>query len=222
MALRNVEDLQSKLDRDLSWRRKEISGFKISARNSDQARKYLFRAGLVMLAAHWEGFLKKGASLYLEHVFAQGLKIQELSPIMVAVAFYADVKKASEANYPNSEFNHIALAKRIQAGSSQICNRSGWNIKTEGNPGSGLVGDILGSIGVDSQLGMDEAHWEVMTKFIDQQLLRDRHQVAHGEYLALTKDEFLTRAERLLDLLEAFKHTIVDSAVSMKYRTNDL
>lgn len=221
MALRNVEELQFKLDSDLSWRRKEISGLKVSARNSDQARNYLFRAGLVMLAAHWEGFLKKGASLYLEHVFAQGLKIQELSPIMVAVAFYADVKKASEANFPCSELNHVALAKKIQAGNSEVCIKSGWNVKTEGNPGSGLVGNILGSIGVDSQLGMDEAQWEAMTKFIDQQLLKDRHQVAHGEYLELRKDQFLDRAERLLDLLEALNNTIIDSAISKRYKTSN-
>lgn len=218
MAVQRIEDLQRGLDRELAWRKKEISGLRLSAMKSDSERHYLFRAGLVLLCAHWEGFLKRGASLYLDHVFSQGLRIADLTPLMVAVAFFDDVKNASGASFPNSERHHISLARRILQGLDEVCVRPGWNISTGGNPGSELLEKILESIGVDPRLGMDGAAWGATVVFIDEQILRDRHHVAHGMSFRLSRNEFLDRAERLSSLLDALHSTIMSSAVSRSYR----
>lgn len=218
MAVERIEDLQRGLDRELAWRKKEIAGLRISAMRSDSERHYLYRAGLVLLCAHWEGFLKKGASLYLDHVFSQGLRIADLTPLMVAVAYFDDVTKASEANFPNSELHHISLARRILQGLDEVCVRPGWKVSTGGNPGSELLGKILESIGVDPRLGMDGAAWAATVVFIDEQILRDRHHIAHGMSFRLSRDEFLERAERLSKLLDALHSTIMSSAVSRSYR----
>lgn len=215
---RTVEDLQQSLDRDLSWRKKEISGLRVSAMRSDDARHYLFRAGLVLLCAHWEGFLRKGVALYTDHVFSQGLRIRELNPVIVAIAFFADVKKAAEAGFPGSESHHLALARRILLGVDEICVAGGWEVKTEANPGTELLDRVLASIDVDRQLGMDGATWAATRRFIDEQILRDRHLVAHGEGLRLTRDEFLERAERLSLLLDHLHSTLMSAAVRGSYR----
>ena len=218
MAVQRIEDLQRGLDRELAWRKKEISGLRISAMKSDSERHYLFRAGLVLLCAHWEGFLKNGASLYLDHVFSQGLRIADLTPLMVAVAFFDDVKNAAGASFPHSEHHHISLARRILQGLDEVCVQPGWKISTGANPGSELLQKILNSIGVDPRLGMDGAGWAATMVFIDEQILRDRHQIAHGMSFRLTRDEFLDRAERLSRLLDALHSTIMASAVSQSYR----
>jgi hypothetical protein len=218
MTTQTVEDLQRSLDRDLSWRKKEISGLRVSAMRSDGARHYLFRAGLVLLCAHWEGFLRKSVSLYVEYVFAQGLRIRELSPVIVALAFFADVKKAAEAGYPGSEDHHLALARRILLGIDAVCSAAGWEIKTEANPGTELLDRVLASIGVDRQLGMDGATWAATRLFIDEQILRDRHRVAHGEGLRLSRDEFLERAERLSLLLDHLHSTLMSAAANGGYK----
>jgi hypothetical protein len=65
---------------------------------------------------------------------------------------------------------------------------------------------------------MDGAAWAATVVFIDEQILRDRHYIAHGMSFRLSRDEFLERAERLSRLLDALHSTIMSSAMSRSYR----
>ncbi|RYG56921.1 MAG: hypothetical protein EON56_03340 [Alphaproteobacteria bacterium] len=218
MTPQPLEALQRSLERELSWRSDEITEL-CTVISEGGAQAYpLFRAGLVMLSAHWEGFLKKSVSLYLDHVFAQRLPLDQLSPPMVAVAFFNDVKHAATSNYPGSDLHHVSLARRIQQGLHTICEKPGWTVATQGNPGTDLLERILASVGLDKRLGMDEPAWAATGKFINDHVLRDRHQVAHGEGLRLTQDEILARATRLLDLLATLRLTIIEAAGAERYR----
>jgi len=138
---------------------------------------------------------------------------------MVAIAFFSDVRRAAEANYPGSDGHHLALARRILLGTGEICAIPGWEVKTEGNPGTDVLDRVLASIGIDRQLGMDQASWATTRQFIDEHLLRDRHLVAHGEGLRLARDEFLSRAERLGQLLDRLHSALMLGATSACYRT---
>lgn len=218
MPAESVEELQARLDRELAWRKKEISGLRISAARSDADRRYLYRAGLVLLCAHWEGFLRRAVELYVMHVFSQGLRIGELVPVFVANAFYSDVRKAGEANFPGSEECHIKLAKRIQLGTTEVCTVPTWEVKTEANPGSEILVKLLSSVGINTRLGYDEASWGTMRVFIDEQVVRDRHRVAHGDGFPVNRDEFLERAERMTKLLERLSSAVLGAAEARSYR----
>lgn len=218
MTILTLEDLQSKLARDLAWRKREISGLRVSALRSDARRNYLFRAGLVLLCAHWEGFLRRSIECYVDHVFSQNLKIKELTPEFVALAYFSDVRRAGEANYPGSEENHLKLAKRILRGTEEICARSSWDIRTEGNPGTDVLARLLASVGLDTQLGFDAATRSAMKVYIDEQVVRDRHRVAHGEGFRVSRDEFLERTQRMLDLLDRVSTELLSAAENKAYR----
>jgi hypothetical protein len=218
MPAQTVEELQAQLDKELAWRKKEISGLRVSAARSDSDRRYLYRAGLVLLCAHWEGFLKRSVDLYVRHVFSQGLRISELVPVFVANAFFSDVKKAGEANFPGSEECHIRLAQRIQLGTTEVCATPTWEVKTEANPGSDILFKLLSSVGINTRLGYDDASWGTMRVFIDEQVLRDRHRVAHGDGFPVNRDEFLERAERMTRLLERLSSTVLGAAEARSYR----
>lgn len=219
MGILLVSDLQSKLEKEIAWRKKEIFDFKMMVSQAEQEPYHVVRAGLVLLCAHWEGYLKKSIQRYVEHVLAQRLRLRDLTPIFVANLYFRDVKKAAESTYPGSEEHHIRLAKRILKGLDQICEPPTWEV-TESNPGTPMMERILSSVGLDHKLGMDTAEWSTMKVFIDEQILQDRHKIAHGEYHRIDKSEFIKRADRLLVLLDRLTDSIIRAATNKDYFVN--
>ncbi|WP_241303283.1 MAE_28990/MAE_18760 family HEPN-like nuclease [Burkholderia stabilis] len=218
MSARTVEEFQAKIARELAWRKREITGLRLSARRSDGGRSYLFRAGLVLLCAHWEGFLRKSIEIYFDHVFSQKLRIRELTPNFVAASFFADVQRAGKTDYPGSPETHGKLANRILKGLDEICTHSTWDAKTEGNPGTDVLTRLLSSAGIHPQLGLDAATWSTTKIFIDEQVVRDRHRVAHGEGFRLSRIEFLERSERILLLLDRISNEFINAAENKAYK----
>ncbi|WP_139253414.1 MAE_28990/MAE_18760 family HEPN-like nuclease [Burkholderia ubonensis] len=218
MSVKTVDDFQLRIARELAWRKREISGLRLSARRSGSERGYLFRAGLVLLCAHWEGFLRNSVDLYFKHVFSQRLRLKELAPNFVAAAFFADVQRAGKADYPGSADTHGRLAQRILLGLDEIYTQSSWDIKTGGNPGTEVLARLLSSAGISPQLSFDAATWSTMKVFIDEQVVRDRHRIAHGEGFRLSQLEFLERSERMLGLLDRVSSELINAAEQKVYK----
>lgn len=69
MKIENLEDLQDKIDKDLAWRKKELTSIKSDVQmsntkeRSEQSRA--IRAGITLLYAHWEGAIKIYQSITL-------------------------------------------------------------------------------------------------------------------------------------------------------------
>ena len=78
MKIRTIDELQDYIDREMSWRRKELSAIKS---NIFVARKFAkntaLRSGIAILYAHWEGMVKNIAMGYLSYVSNQRLKYRE-------------------------------------------------------------------------------------------------------------------------------------------------
>ena len=215
--METVADFQNAVQRDLAWRKLEISALRTLVNQSDEDAHYVFRATQVLLCAHWEGFLKKAARLYLEHVFAQNILLKDMVPCMVAVAYFDDVLAAASAKFPGSELNHLKLAEKIVRTINGRVERPSWNVDTEGNPGTDTLERVLRSIGVDPQLEMELAAWTTTRVFINEQIVRDRHYVAHGDGFRIDRASLLARVQRLLDLLDTLSDRLQDAAVSKRY-----
>jgi hypothetical protein len=67
-------------------------------------------------------------------------------------------------------------------------------------------------------LGLDAAAWSTTKVFIDEQVVRDRHLVAHGEGLRLSRLEFLERSDRMLDLLDRVSGELINAAELQVYK----
>ena len=90
--IRNADHLYDKLDQDFAWRRKELTFLNKNIKNAKAHNLQTnLRCGVVLLYAHWEGFIKNAAENYLKFVAttvaAKGITYNELDNCFIALAF---------------------------------------------------------------------------------------------------------------------------------------
>src|SRR6266404_7422672 len=86
MKLRTLVQLQDQLDRDHAWRRKELTTIVNYVRSSpEKTQAMAIRAGLLLIYAHWEGFIKYAAECYLNFVAMQGVPLGRLGYSFIAL-----------------------------------------------------------------------------------------------------------------------------------------
>lgn len=216
-APQTIDDLEDRLTGEIGWRKKEISAFRTAAARASSSQTYYCRAGSVMLCAHWEGFLRASIQTYVDYVFSQSLRLKDLATPFVAIYFFREVVTAGAARFPGSDGQHIKLARKIEASLEGSCDRPSWKVDTEGSPGSVVTGNILASAGLNRMMGLDETGWSVQRVFIDTQLLKDRHKVAHGERYPISQSDFRDRSDRVIGMCELLLNLILDAAGSQAY-----
>ncbi|WP_272529225.1 MULTISPECIES: MAE_28990/MAE_18760 family HEPN-like nuclease [unclassified Providencia] len=210
MKIRTLEELDSALDSDLSWRKHEISLITNSVfKAKGKVKLTMKRAAITLMYSHWEGYVKKSSEIYLAY-------LNRLAPK------YCNMK---------DNFSHISLKSRFNKGftlkkyDSQkeifdyIINGLNCNfnvnyedvIDTESNLKSEQFSNIL------SQLGLDMQPFELKFNFIDQKLIKNRNAIAHGEYVADKdiNDAYDEISTHLLELIDTF-HSMIKSAASNK------
>ncbi|MGT2509750.1 MAE_28990/MAE_18760 family HEPN-like nuclease [Cupriavidus basilensis] len=183
MKLRTQVQLQDFLDTELGWRVKEIADMKSAVKQSRYlSEKTVVRAALALLYAHWEGFVKCAVTGYVSYVNYQGLTYAELRSCFVvfglkkALHDLAESRKAA-GNIAAIDFVRDQLNERAQLNLDKAVN-------TESNLSSMVLGNILLSVGIDP------SPYESRYHLIDERLLKRRNNIAHGDYLEVTRDDW--------------------------------
>ena len=101
------EQFEIFLQDDISWRKKEISELFLLAKLNDE-NETLLKSLILILYAHWEGYIKKSSKLYIKYVVEEKIKIQELTMNFKAIA----MKEVAKACMENRE--SISLAKEFE------------------------------------------------------------------------------------------------------------
>ena len=215
MKIRTLEHLNQRLTEDLIWRKKEITDLNdlIETRNfSISKHNMLLRGGVTILYAHWEGYIKTVATSYLEFVVRQKLTYDELAINFVAVAMKTKLKEATETNKATifTEVTKFLL--------TQTNNRSSIPYEDVVTTGSNLSSSILCEIACI--LGLDYSFYETKEIIIDEQLLKRRNAIAHGEYLSLDHDEYRNLQREILAMMEYFRNQVENNAAQKLYLRN--
>ena len=219
MKIKDLFDLEEKIDNELAWRKKELTSIKVDVEFSEKKEKSeqskAIRSGIAMLYAHWEGAIKSIAEYYLIYVSGLNLKYGELKNNFLAIAMkhslndFEDSKKASI---------HNRLIDDIYAKKNEISQIPYKNIiKTDSN----LKMDVFKEI--TANIGIDDAPYMLKGKLVDQRLLGNRNKIAHGERLetldgiANTSD-YIELHTMIVKLIDNFAQDIREAAKSEKYK----
>lgn len=206
--IRTTGQLQEILDKEFSWRLKEIASLKIVVKTSDKlSKKTAVRAAIPLLYGHWEGFIKNSSTYYLEFVNGQSLTYKELKSCFVVFGVKRKINdlissKNSNVSISTLEFLRDELNERAKLKIESA-------IRTEFNLSSKVFDNIAKSIGISTQA------YEARYNLIDESLLSRRNHIAHGEYLDVDSEGFRDLADEILFLLRSYK-TDIENAVSLE------
>lgn len=97
IKIRNIEQLEEELTKDLSWRKKEMLSLKILIEKDSVNENILLRAGMALLCAHFEGFIKKASNCYIGYVSEQKIKYKDLRSSFAAIKMENEFKTCSKS-----------------------------------------------------------------------------------------------------------------------------
>ncbi|WP_434779063.1 MAE_28990/MAE_18760 family HEPN-like nuclease [Neisseria sp. Ec49-e6-T10] len=209
-----IDILQEKLDKDLSWRKKEISNLLLHIDSQEGSLQIaLIRGAITILYAHWEGFVKVASIKYLEYVCNQGYSLAELthnfSYITLGKKFPHNQVSMNSYRCQKEIFDYIHTQHQNEK--LQISPKD--TIKTHSN----LTFKHFKIIG--QQLGIDISWYSTKENFIDKCLLALRNPIAHGEFRndgQLLK-EFNQMKQHTLDCIEKFKDLIINASENQEF-----
>lgn len=207
--MRTKDELLQKIDDDLIWRRRELSSFRAAIQDTGPLpgrRSSLLRAGVALLYAHWEGFVKRCGAYYLEFVANQGKKASELQVNFIAVKFKSRLTEANKSNKPSAsaelvEFFCTRLDDRLRIPHRGI-------IDTKSNLSSSVLREIVWI------LGLDMSPYETKCHLIDSSLLDRRNHIAHGDVLDIGLEDYLTLHDEVMFLIDTFRTQLQNAAVT--------
>lgn len=214
MKIKKIEKLQDLLDKDLSWRRKELIDIKLLIHSTKNPT--LCRAGIALLSAHFEGFIKQAANYYIVYVASQNIKISLLNTNFAAIY---TAKLFSQC----FESNKITVYKKTIDDFLEKYSNETFKIKyleedpiikTGGNPSSTVVRNIFDSI------GLDFSPYETKINFIDSDLLSNRHGIVHGNKTYIEISDFDTTFKVITDIMVQFSEQVIYGAINKIYLKN--
>jgi hypothetical protein len=208
MKLRTPEEFQDHLDHEYAWRIKEINNITSHVRiHNGPAASAFLRAGVPLLYAHWEGFIKSSAEAFLNHVCLQRKKYNELNVCFSLHGFKTYLDTIGETRKQHLRLDAL---KFILSGLGGVAQFS-WKdkINTESNLNSVVFQSIAAAVGVDP------GPYSTRFQLIDEKLLRSRNEIAHGKYLEVTCSSFMTLSDETILLMRRFKDDL-QNIISLK------
>lgn len=189
---------------DSAWRKKEISSIKQRiARSDGEARAIMMRAGILILYAHWEGFVKYSAKTYIAHINERVARFSvPLTDHYKSLLMWRTIQRKGE--YPHRK-TPIGFLDVVQEwATSPDTKLSEEMIDTESNLNSEVLSKILRII--DIPFG----DFEPKKHLIDEKLLGRRNPIAHGQRWSITVDDYYEADREVRMLLNIFQKHIED------------
>lgn len=189
----------------------EIADMKNAVKNARfLSEKTITRAAVALLYGHWEGFVKSATTGYLSYVESQGLTYAELHACFVVFGLKKVLNELTESR---NAAGNIAAVKFIR---DQLGERAQLKIdraiNTEANLSSQVLANILLSVGIDT------SPYESRYHLIDERLLKRRNNIAHGEFLEVSPDEWASLADEILLMLRQLKTDIENASALAAFK----
>lgn len=206
-----MPSLVDDLDRSLSWRKYELSTLFLQAKsNTDKIQESLLRACIVMLYAHWEGFIKDATRIYIDNINKQKINLEDLSHRLARLAFSKDIEEFPKHKKYKTYGDCYGKIINCRKTYKKLTNE----IDVKSNLTSKIFKDILYLIDDDENKYKD--FFEYIDKVVDA-----RNAISHGRQLKsgiATIIEFDEVHKKINDAIEIFKNAIINNFESQRFK----
>jgi hypothetical protein len=200
-----VTNFSSSLALERARRARALSDVRVLyARADDQLKHVAAQAVIVLCYASWEGYFNFCADVYISHVNSLRRPLVELNPALLACVIDRHLESLKDRDFRPEHKPSFARSVYSEAQALAV----------EGNTGllkaaSNLDYDRL-SICLDA-LDVDACRFVKHQNFIKHELVKWRHQVAHGDEPDLSQSDLLAHSERTEELLSIMGEAFEDS-----------
>lgn len=185
-----LEQYESEIEVDLAWRKMEISNlFKIM--NDSDAKEVVMKSMVLLLYAHWEGFIKRTSKLYLKYVSELKVKNKLLTVNFQAIMLKNIAKECIDNDSLNlqKEFDFMNKQNKIEDKPFKI-HVDPYNefdndiINTQHNLSSKVLKNITQIVGMKYNDAIKKR-----SNYIDVMLVNHRNSIGHAGKFANTNSE---------------------------------
>lgn len=202
--------LQDALDNEMTWRIREISIFRLAGKREGADQKALIRAGIAIVYAHWEGFIKAASECYLNFVNNQGHKYRELKTCFVVFGMKSRLYMIADSRKSKSSIEALDFLL------SEMDKTAKMNLGSAINTESNLTSKVFTNIAQSININIDQ--YETKFNLIDESLVNRRNSIAHGEYIDLKPVQFIELVDEVLRLMRLYKTDLENAASQASYK----
>ena len=210
MKIKTIENLEDALDKHLAWRKQEMLNLKTLIDRGDDARIMLIRAGMALLCAHFEGFIKDASYDYLSFVANQNICYKDLQEVFSIWKIHSLLEECAKSSKYSIQARVLEKYNALSSEPFSINKKS--MINTHSNPSTEVLKELLLTLGVETDIFRTKAN------YIDSSLLANRHSIVHGERTNLAYDDFSVTFDIIMRILDDYKDFLIDAAAEEAYK----
>jgi hypothetical protein len=206
LKLQSADQLLNYLDDEMAWRQKEIVELRALATAALGKRADVHvRAGIALLYAHWEGFIKNAANAYINYLSHRGEMTRDMQDCFIALSIKSKLTAMGQSGKSSVA---VPVVKHLLASLDLPVSLPHAGISAESNLNADVFQNITG------WLGFSASKYSARFSLIDESLLGARNKIAHGEFLTINASRFASLADQIVELMQWFK-TDIENAVAL-------
>lgn len=209
--IRTSNQFSRVLGDEFAWRRKELLDYRLHARTTNLIiQKALIRAGVPLAYAHWEGFVKNGTELLLNFVSHQNLENKDLTDIFYAHSIKTHINQLISSAKASAVAEAVSFVRGSSEKKADIRHKN--YVDTESNLSSTVFDQIAKSVGIDT------SKYLFLYKYVDETIVHNRNQIAHGESLQLTISDFHALVDKVNELIYMYKIDLENTVITQRFK----
>lgn len=203
--IRTLEALEDAISEETAWRKHELTTARtLVQQSSGSTQTANLRSGVLILYAHWEGWVKNVAQLYIRYVNTQSATYAQLSSAFLGNALKVKISSIEQASTPTI---HNEFALFLMEGLGGKARLSEDLVQTQSNLSSKVLSGVVARLGLPRR-----SEYSTRANMIDEELVNRRNTIAHGQFLELKANDFLALHEDVLSLLQLFTDDVKNAA----------
>lgn len=210
MKVRTTEQLLDAVSSDSAKRKQELVTIESLIRCArGHEKRMLNRAAVVLSYAHWEGFVKRTADYYVQHIAATSPSVAKLKAPFQSIFCKNAILHASTATKKISPHLKVIELLVDNIASEKFTNQ-GDVIDTEDNLTWNVFLNILITIDISTSF------WEVYQGWIND-LVTQRCGIAHGEWFEIEEKYAIEVIKNAIYLIDIFSADVTNAAQQKAY-----